>query len=64
MEVDSSVVPPDGLVPKQFHQVMDYLKKNPKYDGRFGFILLICRGTIVAIFDSGVDPGASGLQVI
>jgi tripeptidyl-peptidase-2 len=42
-----------GLMPKQETQSWDFVRKNPKFDGR---------GIVVAIFDSGLDPGAPGLQ--
>ncbi|XP_036331193.1 tripeptidyl-peptidase 2 [Rhagoletis pomonella] len=47
--------PTGALVPKAETGVINFLQKYPEYDGR---------DAVIAIFDSGVDPRATGLETL
>lgn len=51
---EKKLFPSGSLVPKAETGVLSFLKKYPEYNGD---------GVTIAIFDSGVDPKAAGLQV-
>uniref|UniRef100_A0A1B6LQD6 Tripeptidyl-peptidase 2 n=1 Tax=Graphocephala atropunctata TaxID=36148 RepID=A0A1B6LQD6_9HEMI len=46
--------PTSSLLPKKETGAAAFVNRYPEYDGK---------GTVIAIFDSGIDPGASGLQL-
>ena len=49
----SEPFPAFGIIPKTETQASAFIQKYPSFDGR---------GVVVAIFDTGIDPGAKGLQ--
>lgn len=47
-------LPFNALTPKDDTQAGEFLRRHPSYDGR---------GIIVAVLDTGIDPGAAGLSI-
>ena len=43
-----------SLIPKAATEAQTFLQRHPEWDGR---------GVVIAVFDTGIDPSAEGLQV-
>lgn len=52
--MSDATFPTQALICKEETQARQFIEEFPEYDGR---------GVVVAVFDSGVDPGTPGLQV-